>query len=340
MKILVIRLSAMGDVAMSVPVLKALSEQHSDDDFYLITNKLFNPFFFDIRNLTLINPDLKRKHKGVKGLFRLYKKIKKEINPDIVVDIHDVLRTKIIRFFFRLNGTKSVKINKGRKEKRQLTRKKNKILKPLKHTVTRYKEAFLKAGVSIELHPNSVSEFRIKSSELIKLLQGKEKKIGIAPFAKHPQKQYPIKKTEFLIQKLTEENYKIFLFGGGKKEKYIAENIADKNPGVTSLVGRFSLEEEIAFIDQLDVMITPDSGNMHIAALTSVKIISIWGATHPFAGFTPYVPNEQFHIIQNNNLSCRPCSVFGNKSCYKNTIECLQLTDNEEILRICKKITD
>lgn len=340
MKILVIRLSAMGDVAMSVPVFKTLSEQHSNDDFYLITNKLFNPFFSDIRNLTLINPDLKEKHKGIKGLFQLYKKIKKEINPDIVVDIHDVLRTKIIRFFFRLSGTKSVKINKGRKEKRQLTRRKNKILKPLKHTVTRYKEAFLKAGISIELHPYSVPEFKVNSFELKKLLHGNNKKIGIAPFAKHPQKQYPINKTEALIQKLTDENYKIFLFGGGKKEKHIAEYIAEKNPDVTSLVGKFPLEEEIAFINQLDAMITPDSGNMHIAALTSVKIISIWGATHPFAGFTPYIPDEQFHIIQNNNLSCRPCSVFGNKPCYKNTIECLQLIDSEEIIKICKKITD
>ena len=134
------------------------------------------------------------------------------------------------------------------------------------------------------------------------LIMDKEKKIGIAPFAKHIQKQYPINKTEELIQKLVKDNYKIFLFGGGKEEKQIAEKISKEIPNVTSLIGKFSLKDEIAFIDKLDVMITPDSGNMHIAALTSVRIISIWGATHPYAGFTPNVPENNLYIIQNNNF--------------------------------------
>jgi len=339
MKILIIRLSAMGDVAMSVSVLSALSTQHAEHDIYLITNKLYNPFFSNISNLTILNPDLKGKHKGIKGLYFYYKELKKEINPDIFIDIHDILRTKIIRFFFQLNGVKTVKIDKGRKEKKQLTRKKNKLLKPLKHTTERYIETFLKADILIHNQPRTIIEYHINTSEISNLLQGSEKKIGIAPFAKHIQKQYPINKTEELIQKLVKDNYKIFLFGGGKEEKQIAEKISKEIPNVTSLIGKFSLKDEIAFIDKLDVMITPDSGNMHIAALTSVRIISIWGATHPYAGFTPNVPENNLYIIQNNNLSCRPCSIFGNKKCYKNTLECLTSIEPEEIFQVCKKIT-
>ncbi len=337
MKLLVIRLSAMGDVALSVPVIKAVSEQNKDAEIYLMTNKLYNVFFEGIENVKFINPDLKVKHKGFIGLFNLYREIKKEISPDFIIDIHDVLRTKILRLFFSVSGTKTYKINKGRKEKKKLTRKKNKILKPLKHTSERYLEVFEKAGFPVKLSYNG-KNLSI-SSKIIDLTKGKKKKIGIAPFAKHLQKQYPIEKTEELIKKLSGNGFHVFLFGGGEKEKTIAENIAGKYQNTISVIGKLSFKEEIELIAGLDVMITPDSGNMHIAALTSTKIISVWGATHPFAGFTPFVPSKQHFILQNENLSCRPCSVFGNKKCYKNTLECLRSITPEEIYELCEKIT-
>ncbi|NOZ34891.1 MAG: glycosyltransferase family 9 protein [Chlorobi bacterium] len=338
MNVLVFRLSAMGDVAMSTAVLSAFSEQHPKNKIFMLTNKLFNPLFTGIPNITLINPDFKGKHKNIFGLYKLFKELQKEVKPDIIIDIHDVLRTKIIRFFFRLKGTDIVKIDKGRKEKKQLTRKKNKLFKQLKHSIQRYADTFKKAGLPLTLNNSYTLNFNI-TEESLNLLKGKEKKIGVAPFAKHLQKQYPLEMTEELIKLLSENNYKIFIFGGGKKEKEIAENLEKKYTDTISVIGKFSLENEIALINKLDVMITLDSGNMHLAALTSVNIISIWGATHPFAGFTPFVPAEKNHIIQNNNLHCRPCSVFGNKKCYKKTLECLYSVNPNDILRICKKIT-
>ncbi len=337
MKILIIRLSAMGDVAMTVPVLKVLSDKYPEHEFSLVTNKAFNPLFTEISGLKIINPDLKEKHKGITGLFTLYKEIKKELNPDVIIDLHNVIRTKIIRFFFSLNGIKTSKINKDRKEKRELTRQKNKILKPLKHTTQRYVEAFNNAGIPAVLDYLPKLSPKIIKAEIQNLISSDEKKIGIAPFAKHIQKQYPIKKTEILIQNLSKEGYRIFLFGGGKKEKEIAENIEKKYQNTVSVIGKYSLEDEIALISKLDAIITPDSGNMHIAALTPVKIISIWGATHPFAGFTPFAPANRHYIVQNEHLTCRPCSVFGNKKCYKKTLECLNSIEPEEIFRICKK---
>ncbi len=338
MNVLVFRLSAMGDVAMSAVVLRAFSEQHPSFRIFLLTNKLFNPLFAEIPNITLVNPEFKNKHKNIFGLYKLFKELQKEVKPDIIIDIHDVLRTKIIRFFFRMNRTDTVKINKGRREKKQLTRKKNKRFKQLKHSTQRYADTFNKAGLSLTLNKFYTLNFDI-TEQSASLLEGKEKNIGIAPFAKHLQKQYPLNLTEELIRLLTENNYKIFIFGGGEKEKEIAENFEKKYKNTISVIGKFTLKDEIALINKLDVMITPDSGNMHLAALTSVNIIAIWGATHPFAGFTPYVPAEKNHIIQNNNLDCRPCSVFGNKKCYKKTLECLYSVKPTEILKICKKIT-
>ncbi len=339
MKLLVIRLSAMGDVALSVPVIKAVTEQHNTAEIYFITNKLYNNFFPKNKNLHFINPELKGKHKGLTGLFALYRQIKKDISPDVLIDIHDVLRTKILRFFFALSGIKSFKIDKGRSDKKQLTRKKHKILKPLKHTGERYAETFEKAGFPINLNFQKKEKAKNISSEIKQIIEGTEKRIGIAPFAKHLQKQYPLEKTEILIKQLSENNFHIFLFGGGEQEKNIAEKIETQYKNTLSVIGKLSMKEEIELIDNLDIMITPDSGNMHIAALTSVTIISIWGATHPFAGFTPFVPEEQHKIIQNNELKCRPCSVFGNKKCYKNTLECLYSISPDDIFNLCKKIT-
>jgi len=84
-------------------------------------------------------------------------------------------------------------------------------------------------------------------------------------------------------------------------------------------------------------MISMDSANMHIAALTGIHIVSIWGATHPYAGFTPYISNSRSHIVQNEDLSCRPCSVFGNKPCYKGTMECFNIPP-QKIAGLCREV--
>ncbi len=334
--ILIIRLSAMGDVAMSVPVVRAFSRQYPDRKILFLTRKIFNPFFADIENIVLINPDLNGEHKGIGGLFKLFRQIKKQHCPDMVLDIHDVLRSKILDLFFRLSGKKVYVIDKGRSEKKALTRTQNKILKPLKHSTQRYADVFAKAGFSLKLD----KEHRFKpelGKDLQGLLSAKEKNIGIAPFAMHLQKQYPLDKSRKLIDLLTQKGYKVFIFGGGKKEQEFAEEISGKNKAVFSLIGKYGLSQEIALISRLDLMISMDSANMHIAALTGIHIVSIWGATHPFAGFTPFIAGDKSHIIQRKDLDCRPCSVFGSKACYKNTLECFDIAP-EYIANRCTEI--
>ncbi|NPA36470.1 MAG: glycosyltransferase family 9 protein [Chlorobi bacterium] len=326
MNVLVIRLSAMGDVAMTVPVIKAFSIRFPDDNIFFLTRKTFNPFFEGIDNVTLLNPDLKNRHNGVKGLYRLFREIKKDIKPDIIIDIHDVLRSKILRTFFHLSGINSYVIDKGRKEKALLTRAENKILKPLKHTVERYTDVFNKAGFVFHVEKVKTVQKLKLSDKASELLVKDGKNIGIAPFAMHIQKQYPLDKVKKLISHLTGKGYNIYVFGGGKKESEVAVQMENKISNVVSVIGKLSLKEEMAFISNLDLMISMDSANMHIAALTGIKIISIWGATHPYAGFTPFIDDSKSLIIQRDDLSCRPCSVFGNKPCYKDNMECFEIS--------------
>ncbi len=298
--------------------MRAVIEQNPDIKITLLTRKAFQPLFANIERLSFIEPDLKEKHKNIFGLFKLFKEINKNNNIHSVIDLHDVIRSKILRNFYFFKGVKTYKINKGRAEKKKLINSKNKQKQQLKTSIERYAEVFVKANIKVDLE---------KQSSLIKS-EKQDNWIGIAPFALHKQKTYPLDKMKKLIQLLDNENYKIHIFGGGKKEKEFAERIEKTGKNVVSLIGKFKLSQEIEMISKMQVMITMDSANMHLAALTDVKIISIWGGTHPFAGFSAFAPSDRNFIIQ-KELDCRPCSVFGNKECPSNDLACMDISPEE-----------
>jgi ADP-heptose:LPS heptosyltransferase len=320
----------MGDVAMSVPVINSFREQYPEVELALLTRKTFNPFFKDTPNLKIINPDFNKQHKGLFGIYKLSKSIKKDFDPNCVIDLHDVLRTKLLRFFFKTSGTKSTKIDKGRKQKRELVRYDNKILKPLKHSTQRYADCFRNAGFEFNFPDPENCILKKDDNPILKI-----RNIGIAPFAKHLQKQYPLYLLKQVIGGLIQNGRQVYIFGGGNNEKEIAERLVTEFPGLISLIGKYTLEEEMEKVSQMDIMLTGDSANMHIAALMNTKIVSVWGATHPYAGFTPYATANKITYIQNNNLDCRPCSVFGNKPCFKGTLECMHSISPEIIIEAC-----
>ena len=334
--ILVIRLSALGDVAISVHIIRTAIEQNPNIQIVILTRKLFQALFAGIPRIKFIEPDLYKKHKGLNGLYRLFKEINTKYKIDKVLDIHDVLRTKILRFFYTLKFTKTYKINKGRKEKKNLVRQKNKVLKQLKHSANRYADVFTNAGIKIILSNIPEKQNFGTSQKIAKILpQNEQKKIGIAPFAFFNEKMYPIEKMQIVIEKLIEKNCIIYLFGGGEKEKQIANKITKKYKNVISIIGKFSFIEELSLINRLDFMLTMDSANMHLASLTNTKIVSIWGATHPFAGFSAFNSKQNTEIsISNEKLNCRPCSVFGNKKCSRNNLACMNMIKPEEIVRV------
>ena len=217
--ILVIRLSAMGDVAMTVPVIKRVNERFPDLKITILTRRFFAPIFEELQNVDVYEAEVHDRHKGVAGLRRLSHELQ-DLGIDAVADLHNVLRSNILKVFFQMAGLPVRQINKGRTEKKALTRKNNKVLKPLKTNHERYAEVFAKLGFPIDLtEPAFLPKQKI--SETVNRLAGEEpmKWLGIAPFAQHESKVYPRELMQAVLKQLEkEENLKVFLFGGGARE--------------------------------------------------------------------------------------------------------------------------
>lgn len=312
--LLVIRFSAMGDVAMTVPVLQRLVKTYPNLKVTVLTKPFFQPIFEEIPGVNIVTADVNQKYKGIFGLFELAKELK-NLQIDAVADLHNVLRTKILRFFFFFFGIKSAVINKGRAEKKELTRLEPKTIKPLKSTHQRYADVFAELNFPVDLN-QSVAINKHPLPQVIKeKLKQPRKWIGIAPFAAHEPKMYPLDQMEKVIAALDKTNqYDILLFGGGKKEKQQLEKLAASYKNVFSVVGKLSFKEELQTVSNLDLMLSMDSGNGHLAALFNIPVITIWGATHPFAGFAPFQQKAEQQILPDlKKYPLLPTSIYGNK---------------------------
>ena len=313
---LVIRLSSLGDIAIAIPVLYSIAKKYPEDNFLLLTKSSWQSLFVDKpSNLTVYPVYTKDRHKGITGIIRLLRELSSVIKEKKikVADIHGVIRSYVIDFYFRLKCKPVAVIDKGKREKQELIRQKNKIMKPVKTTLDRYREVFEKLGYDSSLCFEGLFSEKPVNEQI---------RIGIAPFAKHRGKTYPLNQMEEVVCRLNElPNLQIVLWGG-KDKRNLLESWAEKHVKVTSVAGRMSLEEELLLINQTDLMISMDSANMHLASLTNTPAISIWGATHPFAGFYGYNQNES-NIIQ-LDLPCRPCSIFGDKPCQRGDYACLK----------------
>ena len=307
--ILVIRLSAMGDVAMTVPVLRAFSQQYPNIQITVLTREFFTPFFRDLPNISIFPIDVKEKHKGFLGLFKLSRELKK-LQIDGIADLHNVLRTNILKLFFL--GNKFIQIDKGRSEKKALVS--GACFQQLKTTHQRYADVFENLGFKIDLSKPTFSQvIKLNSNILSKTGSHELKWIGIAPFATYVSKMYPLDALKNVIETLSKQ-HKILLFGGGNQEIEVLNTIASKYNNVINLAGELSLDEELDVISNLDVMLSMDSGNAHLAAMLGKKVVTIWGVTHPFAGFTPFNQPEDYALLADREqFPLIPTSVYGNK---------------------------
>jgi ADP-heptose:LPS heptosyltransferase len=307
--ILVIRLSAMGDVAMVVPVLRALIESYPGVKITVLTREFFAPFFRDVPEVDVFAADIKGRHKGVLGLWRLSKELK-TLKIDAIADLHNVLRSNILKVFFF--GKKVEQIDKGRAEKKALVTGSN--FKQLKTTHNRYLDVFSKLGFNFSVSNPKFPERSVLGHQIQKLLGRNFRKIiGIAPFAAHEGKMYPLVLMKQVIEILAKD-YQIVLFGGGKKEVEVLTEIEYSFDNVVNVAGKLNLSEELDLISNLDGMLAMDSGNAHMAAMLGVKTITIWGVTHPYAGFTPFnQPKDCALVADRNKFPEIPTSIFGNK---------------------------
>lgn len=309
-------MSAMGDVAMTVPVLRAFVEQNPEVKITVVSRPFFKPFFDGIPNVDFFAVDVKERHKGFAGLMRLYSDLKK-LNIDAVADLHNVLRSQIIRTLFALSGKKVAATDKGRADKKALTRSDNKIFRPVKTMVQRHVETFKKLGFSVDLSNPKFPQQAVLSEEILKISGEKSTQnwIGIAPFAQYENKVYPKDLMQKVIDGLASDSKnKIFLFGGGNKEIEILNSFANGKENVINAAGKLKLPQELDLISNFDVMLSMDSGNAHIAAMLGKKVITLWGATHPFAGFAPFnQPLENGLVSDREKFPLLPTSVYGNK---------------------------
>jgi ADP-heptose:LPS heptosyltransferase len=346
-KILILRFSAMGDVVLLVPVVKALTATYPDVEVTVVTRPLYAPFFYDMERVVVFPADVDYTYTGFFGIRDLFKKLMRKGHYDVVMDMHDHIRTIILRSFFKIFGTRVVVFDKGRKEKAAFTRKENKIVTPLPHTIDRYRDAFNKAGYPLEVGEPpylALSDEIQTASGWFAYKKSTEKKtwIGLAPFAKHKSKIWPLENYPALIEQvLKKTNVKFFLFGGGDKEIAYFETLKKQFPeNVEIIAGQLKLRQEIALMQHLDLMLCVDSSNMHVSALARVPMLSIWGGTHADVGFGPYKTDANTMIqISRDELPCRPCSVFGREKCYRGDFACLTWIKPEQVaLRIEKAI--
>ena len=325
---LVIRLSSLGDVAILIPTLYSVASKNPDDRFLLVTKKPLQPLFFNKPdNLEIFPVETKGRHKGFWGLLRTIRDINQIIKPfknRNIADLHAVIRSTIIDFFFKLKGAKIAVIDKERQSQKALVRKKNKKFLPLKTSFRRYQEVFEKLGYDTESDVGgayaeqgfeNVIARAIARSNPLKENEKTKTWIGIAPFAKHQGKIYPPEQMEEVVRILNNRpTTKIFLFGG-KEESLLLEEWTKKYEHVESVAGLMPFPDELSLMNRLDVMLSMDSANMHLASLVNTPVVSVWGATHPYAGFYGY--NQKPENAVQIGLECRPCSIFGDKPCWR-----------------------
>lgn len=339
MRLLIIRLSALGDVAMTVPVVTSLAQQYPQLEITLMSKPFVKPLFVGMpSNFHFREVDVKA-YRGIWGLIRLFGELRKE-GYDAVADLHDVLRTKVIRLLFKISGKRVTYIDKGRKEKKALVRSKHKVMKQLPSSFVRYEKVFQALGYPVQTTFRSIyGEGKGDTSLFVPILGLPDEKqwIGFAPFAAHKGKRLPEETIKALLQDLSRfSEWKVLLFGGGTEERELLENWAKPYSNIESVAGKFKLSGELALMSHLNTMISMDSANMHLASLTGIPVVSVWGATHPFAGFMGWGQTAD-NAIQ-TELSCRPCSIFGNKPCLRKDYACLARINHQDIIRKVENI--
>lgn len=311
--ILVIRLSALGDVAMTIPVLRVLRVTYPELEITVLSKPHLTPLFSEIDNCNFLEADVYGDHKGF-GLLKLAKEAH-SLGIDAVADLHNVLRSKAITTYLSFQGVTTASIKKGRKEKKALTQQPT-SLKRLKSTHQRYANVFEKLGLPINLTTYQPPSKKQLTPNLHALIGIHTKKIvGIAPFAAYKSKMYPLKMMQEVLLQLNNVNeYKILLFGGGAHEVETFKEWEAKFEHVTNVAGQLSFKDELKLISNLDLMVSMDSGNGHLAAIYGVPVVTLWGVTHPYLGFIPFQqPNENQLIVNRERYPLVPTSVYGNK---------------------------
>lgn len=300
---------------MTVPVILGIIKKYPHVKITVLTKTFTAPIFDDIPNVSVFKADVKGKHKGILGLWKLYKELK-ALKIHAVADLHNVLRSSILKQFFKLATIPFIQVDKGRASKKALVNPERTSFIPLPTTFERYAEVFSKLA-----YPIAISEMETLSEKPITdlaksliIFEGKML-IGVAPFAAFSGKMYPLPLMEKVIATLNStDKYQIVLFGGGKKEIEVLTKWETQFNNCYNAAGKLSFPDELSLISNLNLMLAMDSGNAHLAAMFGVPTVTIWGVTHPYAGFSPFnQPEGNALLSDREKYPAIPTSIYGNK---------------------------
>lgn len=340
--VLITRFSALGDVAMSIPVVYDICRAYPDTRFVMVTKSTVAGIFVNPPdNLTVEGVDLKRRYTGPHGLLRLFRHLYASYRFGTLVDLHDVTRTKVLRAFAWAMGVSVSSIDKKRHERRRLLHHApGSSLQPLETSFDRYRNAFRAAGFTAAPQFRSVfGETLPDVSEIAGNKATGERWIAVAPFAAHHGKIYPEALMREVIAALAgRQDTRLFLFGAGEKESAAIDRMTE-GIGNTVSMARLGLgfARELEVLSHMDAAVTMDSGNMHLASLTGIPVVSVWGQTHPACGFTGWRQDPDNAI--GSDTPCRPCSIFGNRECRFGDYRCLTAIDPQSIVRRVGQLT-
>lgn len=334
--LLIIRMSALGDVAMTIPAIYSLAVQYPQYRIKVLTRPFFTRLFVNAPgNISFITTD-RDIHRGIRGVLKLIGILGKE-KIDKVADFHNVLRSWCIDCYFRITGKPVSIVRKQRSKRKALTRRRNKSPIAQRNYILRYFDVLERLGLPVT--PTFRSIFQdippIPFTLDIPVPSG-TKWIGIAPFARYANKTYPLEQMQEVVKLLTaQKRYTIFLFGGGEKETAVLKEWEAAYPATIALPGRLSLEQELSLMSRLKVMVSMDSANMHLASLTGTPVISIWGSTTPLCGFGGWGQREDNAIVAGTD--CQPCSISGAEKCPLRHFDCMNRITPERIFRQIEK---
>ncbi len=327
--LLIMRFSAMGDVAMLVPVVHSLARQYPDLHISVLSRGFARALFSNLApNVSFMEVDFKGEDNGKLGLSRLYRRLKAK-HFTAVADMHGVLRSHYLRWRFTLDRVPVAHIDKHRNGRKRLVARVNKKLIQQPSPFDNYAEVLTRLGYPVRMEFSSIFPPQGGDLSLLPSVVGEKTEgaswIGIAPFAAHQGKIYPIEQMEQVVSLLCLRHPKarIFLFGRGDTETPILTRWCTDYPQCTDASQTAaSLVQELILMSHLDVMLSMDSANMHFASLVGTPVVSVWGATHPVAGFMGW--GQSVDDAVQLPLTCRPCSIYGNKPCRFGTWECMK----------------
>ena len=335
-KTLVIRFSSVGDIVLSSPLLRALRRRFPEGQIDFVTKREYAELVRSNHNLNVtFEYD---SASGFRGLRQLKRKIQAE-KYDLIVDIHNSLRSRYLRWF---SGAREVVvINKRQFDRFLLVKLKKNIYRGIVSVADRYIETVKKFGVQsddkgLELHiPDDV--FFGVSSKIAKLkLSEFERVIGMCPSARHFTKRWPEERfAEVGIRFARGQKAKVILFGGPEdvqRGSIITDLIrrATGDEAVIDFSGQLTLLETAAVMQYCDVIVTNDSGLMHIAAAMQKKLVAIFGSTVKELGFFPV--SADCIVIEREGLYCRPCSHIGRSSCPEGHFRCMKEIEVGEVI--------